>query len=159
MEVSYFARHIYETETVTSGLCYIKDLMFLENNIVWFWNSLEVQSANSLAELYNMLSYSRFFLTTFCTSFWKRAHSSKEVVNIQGLFVLTVGYVDMTTYPPTILLKEYVLFIGCLYYLSVHCHSCCLYIQHHGGIREITSTPVQIFCFIMFYIINTMKKH
>ena len=34
LEVSYFARHIYETETVTSGLCYIKDLMFLENNIV-----------------------------------------------------------------------------------------------------------------------------
>ena len=23
----------YETETVTSGLCYIKDLIFLENNI------------------------------------------------------------------------------------------------------------------------------
>ena len=26
-------------------------------------------------------------------------HNSKEIVNIQGLFVLTVGYVDMTTYP------------------------------------------------------------
>ena len=25
---------IYETETVTSGLCYIEDLIFLENNIV-----------------------------------------------------------------------------------------------------------------------------
>ena len=99
------------------------------------------------------------FLINFSISFWKRVHNLKEIVNIQGLFVLTVGYVDMTTYPPTVLLKEYVLFIGCLYYLSVHCHSCCLYIQHHGGIREITSTPVQIFCFIMFYIINTMKKH
>ena len=26
-------------------------------------------------------------------------HNSKEIVNIQGLFVLAVGYVDMTTYP------------------------------------------------------------
>ena len=26
-----------ETETVTSGLCHIEDLIFLENDIVWFW--------------------------------------------------------------------------------------------------------------------------
>ena len=42
-----------------------------------------------------------FFLTTFCTNFWKRVHNSKEIVNLQGLFVLTVGYVDMKTYPLT----------------------------------------------------------
>ena len=30
MEVSYFARNIYETESVTSGLCYIEDLIFFE---------------------------------------------------------------------------------------------------------------------------------
>ena len=41
------------------------------------------------------------FLTTFCTSFWKSVHNSKEIVNMQGLLVLTVGYVDMTTYPVT----------------------------------------------------------
>ena len=29
----YFVVAIYETETVTSGLCYIKDLVSLENNI------------------------------------------------------------------------------------------------------------------------------
>ena len=52
--VSYFTRNIYETETVTSGLCYIKDLIFLENNIVLFWNSLDVQSIDSLVELYNV---------------------------------------------------------------------------------------------------------
>ena len=75
----------YETETVTSGLCYTEDLIFLENNIVWFWNSLDVQSSNSSGEL-----------TTFCTSF-----NSKEIVNIQGLFVLTVGYIDMTAPPLT----------------------------------------------------------
>ena len=34
LKVSYLARNIYETETVTSGLSYIKDLIFLENNIV-----------------------------------------------------------------------------------------------------------------------------
>ena len=34
LKVRYFTRNIYETETVTSGLCCIKDLMFLENNIV-----------------------------------------------------------------------------------------------------------------------------
>ena len=53
-------------------------------------------------------------------------HNSKEIVNIQGLFVLTVDYVDMTA-PPltkyTILMKEHILSIGCLNYLAVHCHS------------------------------------
>ena len=53
------------------------------------------------------------------------------------------------------LLKEYILFIGYLHYLSVHFHSCYFHIQYHGGIREITSMPVQIF----YYIINTTKKH
>ena len=60
LEVSYFARNTYETETVTSGLCYLEDSIFLEHNIVWFWNSLDVQSTDSLVELYNILSYSRF---------------------------------------------------------------------------------------------------
>ena len=41
------------------------------------------------------------FLTTFCTSFWKRVHNSKEIVNIQGLLILTVGYIDMIIYPLT----------------------------------------------------------
>ena len=31
---SYFARNIYQTGTVTSRFCYIKDLIFLENNIL-----------------------------------------------------------------------------------------------------------------------------
>ena len=41
------------------------------------------------------------FFNNFCSSFWKRVHNSKEIVNLQGLFVLTVGYVDMKTYPLT----------------------------------------------------------
>ena len=32
-EVSYFARNMYETEAVTSGLCYIEIIIFLENNM------------------------------------------------------------------------------------------------------------------------------
>ena len=32
-EVRCFARNIYKAETVTSGLCYIEGLIFLENNI------------------------------------------------------------------------------------------------------------------------------
>ena len=61
LEVSYFAKNIFETETVTSELCYIEDLIFLQNNIVWFWSSRDVQSTDSSIELYNILSYSRFF--------------------------------------------------------------------------------------------------
>ena len=57
LKVSYFARS--EMETVNSELCYIKDLIFLEN-IVWSWNSLDVQSTDSPVEL-SILSYSRFF--------------------------------------------------------------------------------------------------
>ena len=40
-----------ETETVTSGLYYLEDLISLEINIVWFWNSPDVQSSDSSAEL------------------------------------------------------------------------------------------------------------
>ena len=42
-----------------------------------------------------------YVLTISSNSFWKRLHNSKEIVNLQGLFVLTVGYLDMTTYPLT----------------------------------------------------------
>ena len=41
------------------------------------------------------------FFSNFRTSFWKRVNNSKGIVNIQGLLVFTVGYVDMTTYPLT----------------------------------------------------------
>ena len=98
------------------------------------------------------------FLTTFCRSFWKRAHNSKEIVNIQGLFVLTVGYVDVTTYPLTkyyYIIERVYFFIRYLYYLSVRCQSCCFYIQYYGGIRDITSMPVQILCFVLCSILLT----
>ena len=34
LEVSYFAGNIYETDTVTSVLCHVEDLIFLGNDIV-----------------------------------------------------------------------------------------------------------------------------
>ena len=46
--------------------------------------------------------------------FWKRVHNSKEMLNLQGLFVvLTVGYVDMTIYP----LTKYYYIIEKLYFI------------------------------------------
>ena len=55
----------------------------------------------------------------------------------------------------TLLLKEYILFIGCLNYLSVHFHSCCFFIQYHGGIRELTFIPVWTYRFILCSILLT----
>ena len=79
LEVSCFARNIYETETVTSGLFYTEDLIFLENNIVWFWNSLDVQSTNSSVELYNKLSYLRFFQQLSAPVFGKECIIQRKV--------------------------------------------------------------------------------
>ena len=50
-----FARNMYQTDTVTLGLCYIEDLIFLKNDIVWIWTSLDVQSTGSSVEWYNKL--------------------------------------------------------------------------------------------------------
>ena len=44
---------------------YIKELIFLENNIVWFWTSLNVKSTDSSAEVHNILLYSRPFFSNF----------------------------------------------------------------------------------------------
>ena len=70
---------------------------------------------------------------SFFNSFWKRVLDSKEIVNLQGLFVLTIINVDIKTYihqqSIIILLKEYILFIGCLYYFSVQFNSCYFYIR------------------------------
>ena len=88
----------------------------------------------------------------FCTSFWKRVHNSKEIVNIQDLFVLTVGNVDMTTYPLTkyYYIIEKVYFIYRLFVLFISTFQFLLfYIQHHGGIREIIPMTVYIYCFIL----------
>ena len=57
------------------------------------------------------------------------------------------------------MLKVYILFIGCLYYLSAQFHSCCFYIQYHRSVREITTIPVKIFCFILCSILFTRWRN
>ena len=50
------------------------------------------------------------------------------------------------------LLKEYTLFIGCLYYLCVHFHCYCFNIQYHGGKRE-RLPSCQYRHFALFYVL------
>ena len=77
----------------------------------------------------NVRSSQVCILMNFCTEFSKVKVLPCEYCN-------RYSYIDVTTYPLTkyfiILLKEYILFIGCLYYLSIHFHSCCFYVQYHG---------------------------
>ena len=96
--VNYIAR----MHTVTSVLCYIENLIFLENNvnnIAWFWKTLDVQSTDSSVDLFNTLLIRGSFLSTFYTSFRKIVHNLKEIVNLLGL--LACLFVDIKTYPLT----------------------------------------------------------
>ena len=56
-------------------------------------------------------------------------------------------------------MKECILFIDSLYYLSVLFHSCCFYIQHHGGRKEITSMPAYTFCSTLHSILLTRWRN
>ena len=118
-------------------------------------------------ELYSIFSYSKFFFQQFSAPFlWTNIHTIclfwPFLVDqyTYNLFVLTVGYVNMTTYPLTkyYYIIDRVYFIYRLsYYLSVHCHFCCFYIQYHGRIREINFMP--IFCFIIFSVLLTRWRN
>ena len=50
---SYFGRNMYDMAAVTSGLCYIEDLIFLENYRLILEFS-HVKSIDSTVELYNI---------------------------------------------------------------------------------------------------------
>ena len=152
MKVSHFTRNIYQTETVTSGLCYTEDLIYLENNIVWFWSSPDVQSTDGSMEL-----------TTFCISFWKRVYNLKKIVNIQSLFVLTVGYVDMTTHPLTkyfyIIERAYSIYRLFILFTSTLPFLMFLYAVSRRYKWAYLHASIYILFYIMFYVINTMEKH
>ena len=116
---SFFARNIYETGTVISGLCYIEDLIFLKNNIVWFWNSLDVQSSDSSVELYIYMYIFWIYIyiyifkfedlfedifkfedsNNFLNQIWKRVHNATETIlyNVNNIvertFYLYVLYI------------------------------------------------------------------
>ena len=55
--------------------------------------------------------------------------------------------------------KEYILFISCLYYLSVHFYSCFLYTESWRYKRDYLHVSTDILFCIMFYIMNKTKKH
>ena len=146
LEVNYFTRNIYETETVTSGICYIvisKTQSFLkitwsDFEILWMTSQPIIQR-NYIIYEYTFI-FEVLFVITFCTSFQKRVDNLKEIVDhISTNKVLLYNWQS----------------IFYLYYLSVHCHSCYFYIQYYGGIRAIASMPVQIFCFILCSILLT----
>ena len=64
-----------------------------------------------------------------------------------------------TAFLEVVLVQIVVLVQVCLYYLSVHYHSCCFYIQHHGRIREITFMPVYLFCFKLCSVLLTCWRN
>ena len=56
------------------------------------------------------------FSKNFLHWFWKKVHNSKEIVNIQCLFVWTVGNIDMTT---SLITKHYYI-IGKVYFYIIY---------------------------------------
>ena len=133
--------------------------------MIWFdFEILRISSQPLVQQNYIIYFHIRgSFLTTLCTSFWKIAHNSKETVNIQGLFVLTVGYVDMTTYPLTkyYYIIERVDFIYRLFILCITTFSFLLFLYTVSWAykRDYLHASIDIWFYIMFYIINTMKKY
>ena len=85
-------------------------------------------------------------------------HNSKEIVNIQGLFVLTVGYVDMTTYPLTkyYYIIERVYFIYRLFVLFISTLPFLLLL--HAALWRYKRDYLHASINILYYVISTMKK-
>ena len=132
--------------------------------IYWLWNSPDVQSTDSSVEFYNILSdWSLLFyvLTISSNSFWKRLHNSKEIVNLQGLFVLTVGYLDITTYPLTkyyyVIKRAYFIYKFFIFLLFTSTFS--FWLLLYAASWSYKNARIEILFYIIFYIVNAMKKH
>ena len=102
-------------------------------------------------------------LTILCTSFRGKKHNSKEIVNMQGLFVLTADSVDMTTYPLTIYyhIIERVYLIYRLFILFISTFSCLLFLYTVSW-RHKRLPPCQyryVVSYYVLYVINTINKH
>ena len=99
----------------------------------------------------------------FCTSFWKRVHNSKEIVNIQDLFVLTVGNVDMTTYPLTkyyyIIEKVYFIYRLFVLFISTFQFLLFLYTASWRYKRDHPHDSIYILLYIMFWILLTRWRN
>ena len=89
--------------------------------------------------------------------------NSKKIVYLQSLFVLTIGYIDITTYPLT---KYYynierVYFSDRLFLFFISIFSFLLFLctASERYERDYLHASIDVLFYIMFYIINTMKKH
>ena len=89
--------------------------------------------------------------------------NAKEVVNLQGLLVLIVGYVDMITYPLTkyyfIIERVYFIYRLLILFISTLSFLLFLYSVSWRYKSDYLHASKDILFYIMFYIINTMKKH
>ena len=92
-------------------------------------------------------------------------HNSKKIIYLQGLFVLTVGYGDMTTY----LIRKYYYVIkrACFVdeffifslFITTFPFLLLLYAVSWSYKRDYVHASTDILFYIIFYIINTIKKH
>ena len=102
------------------------------------------------------------FWTTFSTSFLKGAHNLKEIANIQGLTVLTVSYLDMTTNPLTkcYYINEIVYFIYRLFISFISTLSFLLFLHTKPWRykRVCQSRYFFILCSILLTRCRNMKK-
>ena len=104
------------------------------------------------------------------------AFLSKEIINIQGLFVLTVGYLDMTTYLPIkyyyiiesvyFIYRLFVLFISrCIYHIHIHYIHIYIYTYKYNihiyiHITYIHTYNIYIHIYIYIYIhLHTLYIH
>ena len=82
---------------------------------------------------------------------------------MEGLFIFTVGYVDMTTYP----LRKYYYIIERVYFtyrlfilfITTFSFLPFLYTVSWRHRRDYLRANIDILFYIMFFIINTMKKY
>ena len=91
-------------------------------------------------------------------------HNLKKIVNLQGLFVLAVSYVDMTTYPLTkyyyIIERESFIYRLFMLFISAFSFSTFLYTVSWRYKRgDYLHASIDILFYVMFYIINRTKKN
>ena len=83
--------------------------------------------------------------------------------NIQGLFILNIGYEDMTTCPLTkyyyIIERVYFIYRLFILFISTFSFLLFLYTVSWRYKRDYLHASIDILFYIMFYVINMMKKH
>ena len=135
-------------------------ILYFDFEILWMSSQLIVQ--------WNYIIYfyiSGSFLTTFCTSFWKKVHNSKEIVNLQGSFFCFDLW--LRRYQNIYTLKKYYYIIERVYFIyrllilfiSTFSFLLLLYTVSWKYKRDYLHASIDILIYIMFYIINMMKKH